>query len=305
MGELSRVRSAFMITALVVMWGVSWPLYKIALDYTPPVLFAGMRCLLGGLLLVLYALPRFRAIRWKQTWYIYVIAGLFNAVLFFSLQTIGLEYMASGLFSVIVYLQPVLVGIFAWVWLGENMSLLKITGLVLGFIGVACISLESMSGQISVIGILLALGSALSWAFGTIYTKKVGSKTDFVWLVALQFFIGGVITTVFGMGIEDWTSISPWHAGYLAGLLYGGIFGVAIAWLFYFGLVNAGEASKVASFTFIVPMISVLAGTIFLNEPFTFNLLLGILFIVFAIYLVNRPSRKRAVVNRNALKHTL
>ena len=282
-----------MIASLVLIWGVSWPVYKIALNYTPPVLFAGMRCLLGGLLLLLVALPRYRQLRFRRTWFIYVISGLLNAVLFFGLQTIGLQYLPAGLFSVVVYLQPVLVGVFAWLWLGEGMSLLKVFGLVLGFMGVIAISLESLSGRISGVGLLLALASATSWALGTVYTKRIGPAVDSVWLVAGQFFFGGLVTVVLGAGMENLSAIDWSSAAYLVSLAYGGVFGVAIAWLLYFALVRAGEASKVASFTFMVPLISVLIGTLFLHEPFTSYLLAGIVCIAVSIYLVNRPVRKR------------
>jgi drug/metabolite transporter (DMT)-like permease len=291
MSELSRTRTAWMIACLVLIWGLSWPIYKMALHDTPPILFAGLRCLLGGLLLTILALPRYRNIRWQQTWHIYLISALLNAFLFFVLQTVGLQYLPSGLFSVIVYLQPVLVGLLAWIWLGESMSVLKIVGLLLGFVGVACISMESLSGQISWVGILFALGSAVSWALGTVYTKKIADAVDALWLVAVQFTVGGLAMTAFGTVVEQWTRIGWGHPSYLIGLVYGAVFGVAIAWLLYFRLVTSGEASKVASFTFMVPLVAVLTGTVFLHEPFTLNLFAGIVLIVVSIYLVNRPAR--------------
>ena len=55
-------------------------------------------------------------------------------------KSIGLNEMPAGLFSTIVFLQPVLVGIFSWLWLGESMNGLKITGLIVGFLGVGIIS---------------------------------------------------------------------------------------------------------------------------------------------------------------------
>ena len=74
--------------------------------------------------------------------------------------------MPAGLFSAIVFLQPVLLGIFSWIWLEESMYGLKIFGLVLGFIGVGVISSSSLTGHISVIGILLALGMRYWLALG-------------------------------------------------------------------------------------------------------------------------------------------
>ncbi len=108
MNELSRAKSFGLISFLVVVWGACWPIYKIALDYTPPLLFAGMRTVLGGLLLAVLLFPRRNLIRWRQNWPVYVISSVFNVILFYGLQTVGLISMPSGLFSVLVYLQPYL-----------------------------------------------------------------------------------------------------------------------------------------------------------------------------------------------------
>ncbi len=123
-------------------------------------------------LLVIVALPRIHKLRLKETWPIYLVSALLNITLFYGLQTIGLNYLPAGLFSAIVFFQPVLMGVFSWLWLGESMFALKVIGLILGFAGVAVISAAGFGGHISVIGVLLALGSALSWALGTIYMKK-------------------------------------------------------------------------------------------------------------------------------------
>ena len=88
-----------------------------------------MRTLLGGVLLALVLLPKWRKIEWKKNWPIYIISALFNIIIFNGVQTLGLQYLPSGLFSVIVYLQPVLVVLLAWMWLKESLSFLKIVGM--------------------------------------------------------------------------------------------------------------------------------------------------------------------------------
>src|SRR3954469_14247993 len=157
MEKLSKPKSALAIALVVLIWGFTWPIYKIALEYTPPVLFAGMRTLLGGVLLALVLLPQWRKIEWKKTWPIYLISALFNIIIFNGVQTFGLQYLPSGLFSVIVYLQPVLVVLLAWMWLKESLSVMKIVGMIIGFLGVVVVSMDGISGDISLLGILLAL----------------------------------------------------------------------------------------------------------------------------------------------------
>jgi drug/metabolite transporter (DMT)-like permease len=290
MPKLSRTKSVSLITFLVLVWGACWPIYKIALAFTPPILFAGMRTLLGGLLLALILIPKRNQIRWKENWPIYFVSSVFNVILFYGLQTIGLKYMPAGLFSVIVYLQPVLVGIFAWIWLGEAMSAVKVIGLVIGFIGVAAVSAQGLTGDISTIGVILALITAFSWAIGTVYVKKYSFEVDSMWLSALQCIIGGVLLTGVGSGFESWSSI-VWNTPYLVGLIFGIVLGISASWVVYFILVGSGDASKVASYTFLVPLIAVFSGTLFLHEPFTIYLVIGLILIGMSIYLVNRKVK--------------
>jgi drug/metabolite transporter (DMT)-like permease len=284
-----RARTALLLAALVLMWGLSWPVYKIALDYTPPILFAGMRTLLGGLLLSAVLLPRRGAVRWRQTWRVYGVAALYNGFLFYGLQTVGLRYLPEGLFTVLVYLQPVLVGLFAWLWLGESMSAGKWTGLLAGFAGVGVISAGSLSGRISALGVILALLAALAWAAGTVYVKRTGDRVDALWLVAFQCLLGGAGLTAIGLLTEHASGI-VWNTPYMAGLAYGAVFGIPASWIVFVLLIRAGEAGKVASFTFLVPLIAIFIGTLFLREPFTLDLLAGLVLIVAGILLVNRAA---------------
>ena len=59
--QLSKIQTALMLAFLVTVWGINWPLTKAALAYSPPLLFAGIRTLIGGLLLLMVALPRFKS----------------------------------------------------------------------------------------------------------------------------------------------------------------------------------------------------------------------------------------------------
>jgi len=246
-----------------------------------------MRTLLGGLMLAGLLYPRRSSIRWKQNWQVYLISSVFNVILFYGLQTVGLMYMPSGLFSVLVYLQPVLVGVFAWLWLGEPMNASKIAGLVIGFLGVATVSAGGFSGHIAIAGIVLALTTGLSWALGTVYVKKTSGRVDSLWLVAFQCFFGGIVLTGAGSVTEGFAEI-VWNIPYVVGLVFGIVIGISASWAVYFKLVHSGEASKVASYTFLVPLISVFSGTLFLKEPFTFNLVIGLILIGVSIYWVNR-----------------
>ncbi|MFJ7684742.1 DMT family transporter [Peribacillus butanolivorans] len=298
MKQISRTNTALLLIFLVVVWGVNWPLSKMALNYTPPILFAGTRTILGGLILLIFALPRYKKLRFKKTWHFYLISASLNIILFYGLQTVGLGFAPAGLFSAIVFIEPVLLGVFCWIWLGESMYGLKIVGLILGFAGVAIISAGGFTGNVSAIGIILALGSALSWGLGTVFIKKTGDRVDSIWMVTLQLIMGGIFLLSVGSSVESWSNIQ-WELPFIINLLFISIFVIAFGWLAFFTLVGSGEASKVGSFTFLIPLIAILCSSFMLHEKITLNLLVGLLFILISILFVNIKLKSQTLQDSN------
>ncbi|KGR78712.1 DMT family transporter [Ureibacillus manganicus] len=285
----SNIKTIISLVSIVCIWGSVWPIYKYALQFSPPVLFSGIRSIIAGLFFSIILIPQWKLINWKENWSVYVISSIFNVILFYGVQSIGLQYLPAGLYSVIVYLQPVLVVILAWAILQEPLTRIKLIGVLLGFLGVVIVSLDGISGKIAPIGFVLALITAIGWAIGTIYVKVKSNVVHALWLVALHNVIGGLCMFFYGLGVEDIRTIE-WNVSFIVCLVYGAIFGVALAFILYYQLIGKGEAGKVSSFTFLVPLIAVLIGTIFLNEPFTITLFIGMVLIIFSIYLINKPS---------------
>jgi Permeases of the drug/metabolite transporter (DMT) superfamily len=288
-GGENRAGNIIYLMFLVIVWASSFSIYKVALGHTPPLLFAGLRSLLAGLLLGIWIVYRDRGaqIRWRQCWPIYLLSALLNTVLFYGFQTVGIDYLPSGLMSVLVYFQPVLIGVLAWIWFGEAMNALRIIGLVLGFLGVVAVSWEGIHGQVSAAGIACGLAAAVSWAVGSLYVKKVFQQVDAMWMLTWQSLIGGAVLTVIGLGTEDWTAIA-WNMPFWAGMLFGGTLGIPAAFYIYFKMISLGEASRIASVTYLVPLLAVIIGTVFLSEPLSASLLIGFALIGSGIYLTNR-----------------
>ena len=279
---------------LVLFWGSAFAVVKIGLDYSPPVIFAGLRSVLGGLAMVLAALWWGGSPNLRRDWPVFVLLALFNVVLFIGLQTYAILYLPSGSAAVLVYLQPILVGLLAWLILGETLTAARILGLLLGFSGIVAVSAGSISGAenaISPTGVVFGAASALSWALGTVYFKKYEARVSTLWAVAVMFLAGGVVLTALGVLVEPLGEIS-WTGAFVASLLYSGLVGTSLAWVIWLALVRAGEASRVASYIFAVPLTAVLIGVVFLDERLGYTLLIGAAFVVCGIYLVNREPRR-------------
>jgi len=284
----TRERAAILL--LVLAWGTTFAAVKIGLESAPPVLFAGLRSLIGGALMAVLAWRRTGMPRLAGQGRDYTLLTALNVLLFFGLQTVAIGLLPSGLAAVLVYLQPVLVGLLAWWLLGESMTTAKILGLVVGFAGIVVVSGGAFVGHVSAAGVGLAVASALAWALGTIVFKGTGGRIDPWWAVALPFLVGGALLTIVGLVVEG-PDIS-WSPRFVAALLFAGLVGTALAWSLWFGRVAAGEAGRAASYIFFVPLVGVVVGAVLLDETLTASLLVGSALVVLGVYLVNRRPRR-------------
>lgn len=268
----NKLVSYILLALLIIIWGVSWPIYKHGVNFMPPLLFAGIRSFIAGIILFFIAYKHKHLLQFKGLWLFYVISAILNNILYLGLQTVGMVYLPGGLFSVLVYFQPVILGILSWWFLQEEMTIAKIIGLVIGFIGIVLVSIDGLLIHLSAIGVALALATALAWASGVVYVKKLKSRVDFYWMVVMQLLLGGATLLISGYFFEDINAIQ-WNIDLIATIVWGGTAGMAAGQFIYFKLMNEGEASKVGSYTFLVPIISVIVSAIFLKESITLYLL--------------------------------
>ncbi|CAA9483242.1 MAG: Permease of the drug/metabolite transporter (DMT) superfamily [uncultured Rubrobacteraceae bacterium] len=283
---------------LVLAWSSSFSVVKVGLDYAPPVLFAGGRTLLSGVIMSAVALVWGGSPNLRRDWRVFAFLGMFNVVLFIGAQTFAVLYLPSGTAAVLIYLQPILVGVLAWTVLGEPLTATKVVGLLLGFAGIVAVSsggLLDAAGEVTLVGVVSGVASALSWAIGTVGFKRYEARISTLWAIALPFLAGGAALTVLGLFLEPLSGVS-WSGPLVSSVLYSAFVGTGLAWMLFFGLVRAGEASRVASFIFVVPLAAVFIGAVVLDEALGPSLLAGAALIVSGIYLVNRTPRgtKRA-----------
>jgi O-acetylserine/cysteine efflux transporter len=271
---------------LVLAWGSTFAAVKVGLDSAPPILFGGLRSVLGGAVMVVLAFARSGRPALRETWPAYAVLTLLNVVLFFSLQTLAILELPSGLASVLIYLQPVLVGVLAAPLLGESLSRFKVLGLLLGFAGIAVVSAGAFAGNVSALGVGYAVVGALVWALGTIAFKTYADDVDAWWAVAIPFLVGGLVLSGGGAAFEG-TDID-WSGEFVTAFLYASMVGTALSWSLWFGLVGSGEAGRAASYIFFVPLISLVIGAVFLGESLGLSLLVGAALVIVGVYLVNR-----------------
>lgn len=284
------------IVLLVLAWGSTFAAVKVGLESAPPILFGGLRSVLGGAVMVVLAFARSGRPALRATWPAYAVLTLLNVVLFFSLQTLAILELPSGLASVLIYLQPVLVGVLAAPLLGESLNRFKVAGLLTGFAGIAVVSAGAFAGHVSALGVGYAVVGALVWALGTIAFKAYAEQVDVWWAVAIPFLVGGLMLSAGGAAFEG-TDIT-WSGEFVAAFVWASVIGTALSWSLWFGLVGSGEAGRAASYIFFVPLISLVIGAVFLDESLGLSLLAGAGLVIVGVYLVNRRTPQTSTGRR-------
>ena len=282
----SWLTGPFGIALLVVAWGSTFTAIEVGLDHAPPILFGGIRSVLGGALVGVVAWVRTGPPDLRRTWKVLTVLTWWSVVVFFTLQTLAIDELPSGLAAVLIYLQPLLVAVIAWRLLDESMDVAKVAGLVIGLTGIVLVGSGAFEGVISAAGVAYAVLGALAWAIGTVVFKRHHENLDVLWAVAIPFFVGGIVLTALG-AVTEGTTIS-WSPGFVAALAYTAVIGTALAWGLWLGLVADGEAGRASSYIFMVPVVALVLGVVFLGETFRMTLVGGSVLVVLGVYLVNR-----------------
>jgi drug/metabolite transporter (DMT)-like permease len=279
-----------MIVVLILAWGSTFAAVKVGLEHAPPVLFGGIRSVVGGLVVMMIALRLGHEARVRENLRWYCLLTLLNVIGMFGLQVLAIQELPSGLAAVLIYLQPVLTGVLAGPLLGERVGRAAYVGLVLGFAGIAAVGLGALDGHVSVAGVCYALGTALAWSLGTIVVKR--APVDLWWAVALPFTVGGVVLCALGAAVEG-VAIT-WTPGFVVALAYSTFIGTSLSWGLWFALIGAGEATRAAAMIFFVPLVSLVIGTLFLDEVLHASLIVGAALVVLGVWLVNRRTPEPA-----------
>jgi drug/metabolite transporter (DMT)-like permease len=283
-------RRSVMIVVLILAWGSTFAAVKVGLEHAPPVLFGGIRSVVGGLVVMMIALRLGHGARVRENLRWYCLLTLLNVIGMFGLQVLAIQELPSGLAAVLIYLQPVLTGVLAGPLLGERVGRAAYVGLVLGFAGIAAVGLGALDGHVSVAGVCYALGTALAWSLGTIVVKR--APVDLWWAVALPFTMGGVVLCALGAAVEG-VAIT-WTPGFVVALAYSTFIGTSLSWGLWFALIGAGEATRAAAMIFFVPLVSLVIGTLFLDEVLHASLIVGAALVVLGVWLVNRRTPEPA-----------
>lgn len=260
-----------LLLTTVVGWGMNWPAMKLLLEEVPPFSTRVLSAAVGVSLLAFIAARRGESLAVPRgVWPRLVLASLLNVTAWMGLASFSLLWLSAGEATIVCYTMPVWASIFAWIVLGERLTLLRLLALVLGITGLGVLLLgEGVElGLVKLGGASFALAAAILFSCGTVVTKRWPVPLPPAALVAWQTGIG-CLPLLVGMIIMDldrvvWSEVST--RSWLL-LLYGGIGPLGLCYFAWFAALKRLPASAAAAGTLLTPVVAVIASAFFLGEP--------------------------------------
>jgi drug/metabolite transporter (DMT)-like permease len=287
-----------LLTGLSVIWGGSFFFNKVALRGLPPLVVVWGRVAIGclGLLVVLGAsgLPlRGHLSRWRE----FLVMGVLNTFLPFSLIVWGQQHIDSGLASIINATTPAFTILLAsFLTTDEGASAGKFAGAVIGLGGVATlIGVDALSGLggsslYHVLGQAAVMGAAMSYACSAIYGRRLHGVPPLVAAAGQLTGSLAVMTPVVLVLYRPWTLPLPGLdvLGAVAGL---GLVCSALAYVIFFRILGSAGATNVQLVTLFIPFSATTLGILALGEPFSWRLVAGMVIVSTAVALIDgRPA---------------
>ena len=294
------ILSAF--AALYLIWGSTYLAILFAIGTMPPLLMAGARFLLAGL--ILYGIARWRGApkapfaNWRTA---FIIGGCLllcgNGGV-----TLAEQYVSSGLASVIVATVPIYIALLAW-WTGIAPRPTPIVwlGLAGGFAGVVILLIPEIhfasgkSGQAG-LGILILLCSSFIWSAGSIYSRKAKSVSPPLLLAGQQMICGGALLTLSGLIMGEHRGFDPQRISVLsiASFIYLVIIGALVGYTAYIFLLRHCDPAKVATYAYVNPIVAVILGALFAGERLSGRTALAAGLIIGSVALVITVQQTRS-----------
>lgn len=277
-----------------IIWGTTWIASKEGVKHMPALQLVAIRQFIGGIIYIGYFLLKKTPWPKGKQWKFILILSVLNFVLSNGLSTWGVKYISSGLGAIIGALVPLWVVIISF-FRGERLARLAIIGLIVGFSGICVVFYDHLNDFFIAdfrFGIFLSIVATLTWAFGTLYTKKKAASFNPYFGLGLQMFISSILLFAFtgatgtSVNLSEIPAISWWSIAYL--VLFGSVF-TFIAFIYALQRLPS-EISSI--YAYVNPIVAVLLGTVIFNEPLTIPIIIGGSITLIGLYLVNKSMRK-------------
>jgi drug/metabolite transporter (DMT)-like permease len=292
--KLSKIQLGILaLIATNVIWGAGFPIYKWSLENIPPFTFVFFRFFMAAFLILPFTGPTLKIKR--EDFGTLIGLALSGVTLGVSFWFLGLQLTASVNAPVIGATGPILLLIFAGLFLHEKLKTKTIVGTVISLLGVLFIVIRPAlehGANLSILGNLFFLLATLSGLAQGICLKRIAYKYNLLALTFWSFIIGSFAILPMVLYESMTVGLLP-NLDFqgIAGLLFGTIFSSAIAYsLFAYGIKQM-KINEFGIFAYIDPIVASIIAVPLLGEKITVTYVIGAFLVFFGIYIAEAKNR--------------
>ncbi len=287
------------LAAICIIWGTTYLALRIGVTQFPPFLFSMLRFLVAGSILIALMMTIGKA-KWpdRNTLFNQAVGGFFMTTLGISIVGWAEVYVSSGVAAIICSVMPIwTILINLVVSKDERPNWLIMLGLIIGLSGIVMIfgeHLTEFSDSKYKTGIIMTFLANLSWAIGSVWTKKKNQNSNPFLNAGLQMLFGGLLLIPFTLLFDDYSTIQ-WSNEVITSLVYMILVGSVGAYACYSYAINKLPMTIVSLYAYINPIVAVVLGWLILDEKLNTRIGVAILITIAGIYFVNRGYQLKTV----------
>ncbi|MDT0551957.1 EamA family transporter [Urechidicola vernalis] len=292
--------------SIYVIWGSTYLLNKIAVTQLPAFMLAAIRFTVSGIVIMIIAKLLGLSLKvTKKQLLNTAIAGFLFLTFGNGIVVWTLNFVDSGFVALEISAQPLVVLILMRLLQGKKIQTTSIIGVVLGVIGIYLLVSQShiVSGENKLLSIVLIFICMCSWAYASLFVGKADLPKNYFVNTGYQMLIGGVMLciTSFTLG-EKWSSPETWDTDVLYSVMALIIFGSIIAFTSFNYLLKKVSPEKVATNTYVNPIIALFLGWYFLGEVITGQSIIAAFILLLGVYFIN-SKREVAILSRFKIRN--
>jgi drug/metabolite transporter (DMT)-like permease len=259
-----EVRTLLAVVVTVLAWASAFVgIRAVGQDLSPGTL-ALARLLVGTLVLGVLLSRRGWVHPTAREWRLLVVCG----VGWFAVYNVALnaaeQHLDAGTTAMLVNIGPILIALFAGLWLGEGFPRRLVLGLTVAFGGVLLIGLATRSADADLLGVLLCLVAALTYAVGVVAQKPLLGRLPGLQVTFTACAIGAACCLPWAGALAGELSRAP--ASSIAGVVYLGVVPTALAFSTWAYALSRMDAGRLGVTTYLVPPLVILLGWSLLDE---------------------------------------
>jgi len=255
--------------AIPIIWGFGFTLAKDAFDQFPPIFLMSMRFGLAALVLIWFVRMPIGSLRRLA------LVAFVGGTVAYGLQFTGLNGLDASTAVLVVQLEVVFATIFASIFLGDRIGVLRAAAMAFAFVGIGLIAGEPQVYE-HLLPLLLVIAGGMSWAGGQVLIKTLGDLGGLRLIAYFAAFAAPqmlIVSLVVEQG--QWQAVTTASLFDWSKVIYLALVMTAGGYTLWYRLVGRYRLSQVMPFILLVPVTSVIAGVVMLGESLTFNVALG------------------------------